>query len=77
MAKIGANLCCLYDEAEEQKKFLSVITDAEWGIKLGKLEVMQQLYLKCILVLVDRFTYIYPMFFLRYLSNQCSVSDLR
>lgn len=39
VAKIGANLCCLYDEAEEQKKFLSVITDAEWGIKLGKLEV--------------------------------------
>ena len=43
MAKIGANLCCLYDEAEEQEKFLSVITDAEWGITLGKLEVMQHL----------------------------------
>uniref|UniRef100_A0A3B4VCT3 Kinetochore associated 1 n=1 Tax=Seriola dumerili TaxID=41447 RepID=A0A3B4VCT3_SERDU len=39
---IGANLCCLYDEAEEQKKFLSVITDAEWGIKLGKLEISIQ-----------------------------------
>ncbi|XP_028269515.1 kinetochore-associated protein 1 [Parambassis ranga] len=42
VAKIGANLCCLYDEAEEQKKFLSVITDAEWGIKLGKLEISIQ-----------------------------------
>lgn len=39
MARIGANLCCLYGEAEEQGKFLSVITDAEWGIKLSKLEV--------------------------------------
>lgn len=39
VARIGANLCCLYDEAGEQMRFLSVITDAEWGIKLGKLEV--------------------------------------
>lgn len=43
MAKIGANLCCLYSEAEEQEKFLSVLTDAEWGIKLAKLDVRQQL----------------------------------
>ncbi|XP_029296389.1 kinetochore-associated protein 1 isoform X2 [Cottoperca gobio] len=42
VARIGANLCCLYDEAEEQEKFLSVITDAEWGIKLGKLEISIQ-----------------------------------
>ncbi|XP_041855994.1 kinetochore-associated protein 1 isoform X1 [Melanotaenia boesemani] len=42
VAKIGANLCCLYDEPEEQKKFLSVITDAEWGIKLGKLGISIQ-----------------------------------
>lgn len=41
MARIGANLCCLYNEAEEQKKFLSVITDAEWGIELGKLGASQ------------------------------------
>lgn len=39
VAKIGANLSCLHSEPEELKKFLSVITDAEWGIKLGKLEV--------------------------------------
>uniref|UniRef100_A0A7N5ZWT1 Kinetochore associated 1 n=1 Tax=Anabas testudineus TaxID=64144 RepID=A0A7N5ZWT1_ANATE len=42
VAKIGANLCCLYDEPEEQEKFLSVIIDAEWGIKLGKLEISIQ-----------------------------------
>ncbi|KAK2837222.1 hypothetical protein Q5P01_014434 [Channa striata] len=42
VAKIGANLCCLYEDAKEQEKFLSVITDAEWGIKLGKLEISIQ-----------------------------------
>ncbi|TKS78652.1 Kinetochore-associated protein 1 [Collichthys lucidus] len=42
VASVGANLCCLYNEAEEQEKFLSVITDAEWGIKLGKLEISIQ-----------------------------------
>ncbi|XP_074526957.1 kinetochore-associated protein 1 [Halichoeres trimaculatus] len=42
VARIGANLCCLYNEAEEQEKFLSVITDAEWGIKLSKLEISIQ-----------------------------------
>ncbi|XP_068167481.1 kinetochore-associated protein 1 [Antennarius striatus] len=42
VARIGANLCCMYNEAEEQQKFLSVITDAEWGIKLGKLEISIQ-----------------------------------
>ncbi|XP_070712166.1 kinetochore-associated protein 1-like [Pempheris klunzingeri] len=42
VARIGANLCCLYDEAEEREKFLSVITDAEWGIKLSKLEISIQ-----------------------------------
>uniref|UniRef100_A0A8C9YCM8 Kinetochore associated 1 n=1 Tax=Sander lucioperca TaxID=283035 RepID=A0A8C9YCM8_SANLU len=42
VARIGANLCCLYSEAEEQEKFLSVITDAEWGIKLSKLEISIQ-----------------------------------
>lgn len=41
VARIGANLCGLYNEVDEQKKFLSVITDAEWGIKLGKLEVCE------------------------------------
>ncbi|KAM6945162.1 kinetochore-associated protein 1 isoform 1-T1 [Lycodopsis pacificus] len=42
VARIGADLCCLYGEAEEQERFLSVITDAEWGIKLGKLEISIQ-----------------------------------
>lgn len=41
VARIGANLCCLYNKAEEQMKFLSVITDAKWGIKLGKLGASQ------------------------------------
>uniref|UniRef100_A0A3Q2EJQ6 Kinetochore associated 1 n=1 Tax=Cyprinodon variegatus TaxID=28743 RepID=A0A3Q2EJQ6_CYPVA len=42
VARIGANLCSLYNEPEQQKKFLSVITDAEWGVKLGKLEISIQ-----------------------------------
>ncbi|XP_047447768.1 kinetochore-associated protein 1 [Mugil cephalus] len=42
VARIGASLCSLYGETEEQQKFLSVITDAEWGIKLGKLEISIQ-----------------------------------
>uniref|UniRef100_A0A3Q3GR72 Kinetochore associated 1 n=1 Tax=Kryptolebias marmoratus TaxID=37003 RepID=A0A3Q3GR72_KRYMA len=42
VARIGANLCCLYNEPKEQMKFLSVITDAEWGVKLGKLEISIQ-----------------------------------
>lgn len=46
VAKIGANLCCLYDEPEEQEKFLSVIIDAEWGIKLGKLEVTKAILIR-------------------------------
>lgn len=39
VAMVGAHLCNLYSEQEERKKFLSVITDAEWGIELGKLGV--------------------------------------
>ncbi|XP_034548642.1 kinetochore-associated protein 1 isoform X2 [Notolabrus celidotus] len=42
VARIGANLSSLYNEAEEKEKFLSVITDAEWGIKLGKLDISIQ-----------------------------------
>ncbi|XP_041792351.1 kinetochore-associated protein 1 isoform X1 [Chelmon rostratus] len=42
VARVGANLCYLYNDAEEQENFLSVITDAEWGIKLGKLEISIQ-----------------------------------
>ncbi|KAM4617055.1 kinetochore-associated protein 1 [Polymixia lowei] len=42
VAMIGAQLCCLYKEEEEQEKFHSVITDAEWGIKLHKLGISIQ-----------------------------------
>ncbi|XP_056145204.1 kinetochore-associated protein 1 [Lampris incognitus] len=42
VAMIGAHLCCLYDEEEEQAKFRSVIIDAEWGNKLGKLGISIQ-----------------------------------
>uniref|UniRef100_H3DEG7 Kinetochore associated 1 n=1 Tax=Tetraodon nigroviridis TaxID=99883 RepID=H3DEG7_TETNG len=41
VARVGANLCYLYNEADS-RGFLSVITDAEWGIKLGKLEISIQ-----------------------------------
>lgn len=36
---VGAHLSFLYKDEEERGKFLSVITDAEWGIQLGKLGV--------------------------------------
>uniref|UniRef100_A0A8C5AK64 Kinetochore associated 1 n=1 Tax=Gadus morhua TaxID=8049 RepID=A0A8C5AK64_GADMO len=39
VAVVGAQLCHLYQDKPEEEKFLSVITDAEWGIKLGKLGV--------------------------------------
>ncbi|XP_061674025.1 kinetochore-associated protein 1 isoform X2 [Syngnathoides biaculeatus] len=42
VARIGAELCSLYDCGEEKNKFLSVITDAEWGIKLAKIEISTQ-----------------------------------
>ncbi|KAK7933078.1 hypothetical protein WMY93_003974 [Mugilogobius chulae] len=42
VAKVGANLSCLYGQTEEKFKFLSVITDAEWGIKLSKLDISMQ-----------------------------------
>ncbi|KAJ0067724.1 hypothetical protein NL108_010031, partial [Boleophthalmus pectinirostris] len=44
VAKVGANMCCLYAQAEEKSRFLSVITDAEWGIKLSKLEASHNLF---------------------------------
>lgn len=37
---VGAQLCRLYQEKGEEEKFLAVMTDAEWGIKLGKLGVI-------------------------------------
>ncbi|KAK0138145.1 Kinetochore-associated protein 1 [Merluccius polli] len=42
VALVGAQLCHLYQEKSEEEKFLSVITDAEWGIKLGKLGISIQ-----------------------------------
>lgn len=36
---VGAHLSFLYKDEEERGKFLSVITDAEWGVQLGKLGV--------------------------------------
>ncbi|CAL8347314.1 unnamed protein product [Lota lota] len=42
VAVVGAQLSHLYQEKPEEEKFLSVITDAEWGIKLGKLGISIQ-----------------------------------
>ncbi|KFU90225.1 Kinetochore-associated protein 1, partial [Chaetura pelagica] len=36
VALIGAQLANQYGEAEEKKKFQELVTDAEWGIQLGK-----------------------------------------
>uniref|UniRef100_A0A8C7CYP4 Kinetochore associated 1 n=1 Tax=Oncorhynchus kisutch TaxID=8019 RepID=A0A8C7CYP4_ONCKI len=48
VAMVGAHLCNLYSEQEERKKFLSVITDAEWGIELGKLGIsIQSVFRQC------------------------------
>ncbi|XP_060762821.1 kinetochore-associated protein 1 isoform X2 [Neoarius graeffei] len=42
VAMVGAHFCSLYDDQQEKKNFLSVITDAKWGIKLGKFGVSIQ-----------------------------------
>uniref|UniRef100_A0AAR2LD09 RZZ complex subunit KNTC1/ROD C-terminal domain-containing protein n=1 Tax=Pygocentrus nattereri TaxID=42514 RepID=A0AAR2LD09_PYGNA len=48
VAMVGAHFSSLYDDEEEKQKFLSVITDAEWGIKLGKLGVsIQPVFRQC------------------------------
>ncbi|TRY91813.1 hypothetical protein DNTS_012445, partial [Danionella cerebrum] len=39
VSMVGAHVCSLFEDKEEREKFLSVITDAEWGIQLGKLGV--------------------------------------
>ncbi|KAM4649304.1 kinetochore-associated protein 1 isoform 5-T7 [Amazona ochrocephala] len=39
VALIGAQLANESDEAEEKKKFQELVTDAEWGIQLGKLGI--------------------------------------
>ncbi|XP_031422613.1 kinetochore-associated protein 1 isoform X1 [Clupea harengus] len=47
VAKVGAHICSIYED-EERHKFLSVITDAEWGSKLGKLGVsIQSVFRQC------------------------------
>ncbi|KAL7836428.1 hypothetical protein AOLI_G00277120 [Acnodon oligacanthus] len=48
VAMVGAHFSSLYNDEEEKQKFLSVITDAEWGIKLGKLGVsIQPVFRQC------------------------------
>ncbi|XP_076843285.1 kinetochore-associated protein 1 isoform X2 [Brachyhypopomus gauderio] len=48
VAMVGAHFCSLYHDDQERKKFLLVITDAEWGIKLGKLGVsIQSVFRQC------------------------------
>ncbi|XP_056103315.1 kinetochore-associated protein 1 isoform X1 [Rhinichthys klamathensis goyatoka] len=48
VAMVGAHLSFLYKDEEEREKFLSVITDAEWGIQLGKLGVsIQSVFRQC------------------------------
>ncbi|XP_043096489.1 kinetochore-associated protein 1 isoform X3 [Puntigrus tetrazona] len=48
VAMVGAHLSFLYEDEEERGKFLSVITDAEWGIQLSKLGVsIQSVFRQC------------------------------
>ncbi|XP_046697965.1 kinetochore-associated protein 1 isoform X3 [Silurus meridionalis] len=48
VAMVGAHLCSLYNDQQEKKNFLSVITDAEWGIKLGKFGIsIQSVFRQC------------------------------
>ncbi|XP_022522575.2 kinetochore-associated protein 1 [Astyanax mexicanus] len=48
VAMVGAHFCSLHSNNEEREKFLAVITDAEWGIKLGKLGVsIQSVFRQC------------------------------
>ncbi|XP_041954273.1 kinetochore-associated protein 1 isoform X1 [Alosa sapidissima] len=48
VAKVGAHICCIYEDEVERQKFLAVITDAEWGGRLGKLGVsIQSVFRQC------------------------------
>ncbi|KAJ8415551.1 hypothetical protein AAFF_G00425310 [Aldrovandia affinis] len=48
VAMVGAHLCSLYKEEQQRQNFLSLITDAEWGIKLGQLGIsMQSVFRQC------------------------------
>ncbi|GAA6089465.1 kinetochore-associated protein 1 isoform X1 [Tachysurus ichikawai] len=48
VAVVGAHFCTLYNDQQEKTNFFSVITDAEWGIKLGKIGVsIQSVFRQC------------------------------
>ncbi|KAL4646609.1 kinetochore-associated protein 1 [Arapaima gigas] len=48
VAMVGAHLCSLYKEEQQREKFLSLVMDAEWGIKLAKLGIsIQPVFRKC------------------------------
>ncbi|XP_018608327.2 kinetochore-associated protein 1 [Scleropages formosus] len=48
VAMVGAQLCSLYKEETQREKFLSLVTDAEWGIKLAKLGIsIQPVFRQC------------------------------
>ncbi|XP_062873879.1 kinetochore-associated protein 1 [Trichomycterus rosablanca] len=48
VAMVGAHFCSLYRDDQERRKFLSVITDAAWGIRLGKFGVsIQSVFRQC------------------------------
>ncbi|XP_060739087.1 kinetochore-associated protein 1 isoform X1 [Tachysurus vachellii] len=48
VAVVGAHFCSLYNDQQEKANFFSVITDAEWGIKLGKIGVsIQSVFRQC------------------------------
>nr|XP_023653527.1 kinetochore-associated protein 1 isoform X2 [Paramormyrops kingsleyae] len=48
VSMVGVHLCSLFMEEEQRQKFLSLITDTEWGIKLGKLGIsFQPVFRQC------------------------------
>ncbi|KAJ8286256.1 hypothetical protein GJAV_G00036350 [Gymnothorax javanicus] len=48
VAMVGAHLCSLYREEQQRQNFLSLMTDAEWGIKLGRLGIsIQSVFRQC------------------------------
>ncbi|TSW89619.1 Kinetochore-associated protein 1 [Bagarius yarrelli] len=48
VAMVGAHFCSLYNNQQEKNNFQAVITDAEWGIKLGKFGIsIQSVFRQC------------------------------
>uniref|UniRef100_A0A3B3RBR1 Kinetochore associated 1 n=1 Tax=Paramormyrops kingsleyae TaxID=1676925 RepID=A0A3B3RBR1_9TELE len=45
VSMVGVHLCSLFMEEEQRQKFLSLITDTEWGIKLGLISLQQMVHL--------------------------------